>query len=495
VTADAFGRAREQFESVAGWLAGEQAGGLDHGELEERLAAAGREVTRQLLQDHLDLRAAAERRLARVTGADQITRRAAEPGHARALATVFGEVTVRRIAYRAPGQPNLHPADGQLNLPAEKHSHGLRRLAAAESARGSFGAAAQAISQATGQQLGKRQAEQLTARAAADFDDFYAARAPAPAGPAAGLLVLSCDGKGVIMRPGQLRPRTAAAVAKTAPKLAARLSQGEVRCHKRMAQVGAVYDAAPVPRAPADILPSGDHQRRPAPQAAAKWLTVSIADDSAPAATAAIFAEAHRRDPARQRTWIVLVDGDHHQIARIQAQAAARAAPITIICDFVHVIEYLWRAAWSFHPHGDPAAERWVRRQALAILSGNAATVAAAIHHRTETAKISNAKRKIARQTARYLTTKAPYLAYHTALARGWPIATGVIEGACRHLVKDRMDITGARWSQPGAQAILQLRALHANGDFTAYWHYHLTRERQRNHQARYATGHIPQAA
>ena len=98
---------------------------------------------------------------------------------------MFGEVTVRRIAYRAPGQPNLHPADGQLNLPAEKHSHGLRRLAAAESARGSFGAAAQAISRITGQQLGKRQAEQLTARAAADFDDFYAARAPLPPPPPA----------------------------------------------------------------------------------------------------------------------------------------------------------------------------------------------------------------------------------------------------------------------------------------------------------------------
>ena len=57
------------------------------------------------------------------------------------------------------------------------------------------------------------------------------------------------------------------------------------------------------------------------------------------------------------------------------------------------------------------------------------------------------------------------------------------------------MDITGARWTQPGAQAILQLRALHTNGDFTAYWHYHLTRERQRNHQTRYPSGHIPQAA
>ena len=110
------------------------------------MQARGRELLRQLCQDHLDLRAAAERRLPQVTGADGAARRAAEPGHARALATVFGPVTITRIAYRKPGHENLHPADGLLNLPREKHSHGLRRLAAAEAARGSFGDAVSAVS-------------------------------------------------------------------------------------------------------------------------------------------------------------------------------------------------------------------------------------------------------------------------------------------------------------------------------------------------------------
>ena len=92
-----------------------------------------------------------------------------------------------------------------------------------------------------------------------------------------------------------------------------------------------------------------------------------------------------------------------------------------------------------------------------------------------------------------YLLAKKPYLDYPTALAQGWPIATGVIEGARRHLVKDRMDITGARWSLPGAEAILKLRALTSNGDFDRYWTWHLTQEQQRVHTSRYLTGAIPQ--
>ncbi len=105
------------------------------------------------------------------------------------------------------------------------------------------------------------------------------------------------------------------------------------------------------------------------------------------------------------------------------------------------------------------------------------------------------AKRAGADACATYLTNKSRYLDYPTALAKGWPIATGVIEGACRHLVKDRMDLTGARWGLSGAEAILRLRALRSNGDFEDYWRYHLVQERRRVHQSRYAGHVIPRAA
>lgn len=96
------------------------------------------------------------------------------------------------------------------------------------------------------------------------------------------------------------------------------------------------------------------------------------------------------------------------------------------------------------------------------------------------------AKRRGIDEAVNYLTSKAEHLRYDTALENGWPIATGIIEGACRHLAKDRLDITGARWGLSGAEAVLKLRAVRVNGDFEAYWAWHERHEFTRNHQARY---------
>ena len=159
------------------------------------------------------------------------------------------------------------------------------------------------------------------------------------------------------------------------------------------------------------------------------------------------------------------------------------------------MLEYLWAAAWCFFAEADPAAEDWVRDRALAVLEGGATAVAAGLRRRANTQRLSAQKRKKADQAARYLVNKADHLDYPTALVAGWPIATGVIEGACRHLVKDRMDITGARWSAEGAEAVLKLHAVRTNDDFEADWHHHLHRERQRVHQSRYLNDLIPAAA
>ena len=133
-----FASSREQFESLVRFLDGTDAAGLDHAGLEERLDRDGRELLRRLLDDHLALRAVREQRLGSVVGEDEVPRGRVEREHRRVLGTVFGKVTVSRMAYRAPGRGNLHPADAALNLPVERHSHGLRKLAASEAARGSF---------------------------------------------------------------------------------------------------------------------------------------------------------------------------------------------------------------------------------------------------------------------------------------------------------------------------------------------------------------------
>jgi len=483
-------------------MASEEAAGLQHGELEEQLDVRGRELLRQLFRDRLELTSAREERRHDVTGEDGVRRTRAERGRTRPLVTRFGQVTVSRMAYRSPGRGNVHPLDAALNLPEEKHSHGLRKLAAVEAARGSIEAAGDAVARATGVRIGKRQLEELARRAAAHVEAFYLFRVIDP-GPEGWPLVLTFDGKGIVMLPEALRPATAKAAAAAQGKLATRLSPGEKNGRKRMAELACVYDAAPVPRTPEEVISTPAQKRtknktqarkgkgkgKPRePQARGKWLTASVTDDI-PAVIAAAFDEAERRDPQHKRERAVLIDGNNTQIEAVTAEAARRDVTVTIVIDFIHVLEYLWKAAWSFSGKGEPAAEVWVADQARKILHGKAAQVAAGIRRRATTYGYSPAERAGADECARYLDNKHDYLDYATALANGWPIATGIIEGACRHIVKDRMDITGARWGLEGAEAILKLRAVIASGDFEDYWRFHLRREHERIHHARYSDG------
>jgi hypothetical protein len=478
-----FAASREQFALLLGFLDGADAAGLSHAELEDRLDRDGRELLRRLLADHLALRTLREQRLEQVVGDEGRRRGRVESGHARGLETVFGTVTVERLAYRAPGVGNLHPADAALNLPVERHSHGLRKLAALESPRGSFAGAADAIERQTGVRVGKRQVEELAGLAAVDFADFYEQRR-APHAKDGDLLVLSADGKGIVMRPDALRTRTATRRARAGPKPKARLAGSEKLNSKRMAEIGAVYDATPAPRTAADILARDDGQQpAPGPVAANKWLCASIVKNTG-TVIKHVFQEADRRDPKHRRTWVALVDGNNHQIQRIKAEAKARGVKVTIIVDFIHVLEYLWTAAGCLYP--DLNTANWVHLQATRVLQGHATKVAGAIRRTATNRRLDPATRQPADDAANYLTSKAPYLDYPTALTNGWPIATGIIEGACRHLVKDRMDITGARWGLAGAEAILKLRALHANGDFDQYWDHHLAQERHHVHEPRY---------
>jgi hypothetical protein len=484
---DPFGESRQLFATVVDWLGGRDCAELIHSDLETRVTDRFRELACQAVQDHLDLRAARERRLDQVIDADGAARGRAESGRTRLLTTVFGEVVVERLAYRELGHPDLHPADAALNLPTERHSHGLRRLAAIEASQGSFTRAGEAITRTTGQTVGKRQVEALAVRAAADIADFYAARRPESATDDT-VLGMSADAKGVVMRREALRPATAKAA--TSQKLTTRLSAGEKRNRKRMAEVVTVFDSTPAPRTVVDILPAPGQTPRPGPTTHGKWLSASVQREAADMISA-MFDEATRRDPDHRRTWICLLDGNAHQIDRVHAEAATRGVDVTVLVDFIHVLEYVWTATWCLHAKADPAAETWVHHHAWQILTGHTSQVIADLT--TAAADLDESRRTGLDRAVTYLTNKAPYLDYPTALTAGWPIATGVIEGACRHLVKDRLDITGARWGLTGAEAILQLRALISNGDLNDYWTYHLNREHERVHQARYANNTIPE--
>jgi len=142
-----------------------------------------------------------------------------------------------------------------------------------------------------------------------------------------------------------------------------------------------------------------------------------------------------------------------------------------------------------------PEGERWVTEQLGELLTGQAPNIAANMQRMATRLELSQQQRAPVDTCARYLHKYAEFLRYDLYLAEGYPIATGVIEGACRYVVKDRMGITGARWSLTGGEAVLRLRALKASGDFDEYWAFHRAREFERNHQALYAHGQVPETA
>jgi hypothetical protein len=490
VSADLFARSVSAFESLLRTLQGELASLWSHAELEEHLDHAGRALLRQLLQDHLDLRARREQDAVRagthppVTGPDGRLRPWREPGHARWLACLFGLVRVERMAHRGPGMTNVHPTDQALSLPAGRHSMGLRRLAVTEAVRGSFDQAQAAIERRCGRVLGKRRLEQLVAAAAGDIDDFYRHAVPVPTSRDV-LLVIEVDGKGVVMRPEALRPATQKArLASAQSGHRSRLAPGEKPNRKRMATVACVFDAAPSLRRPHDVIhpPGGRSTRRKVrrgPAATRKWCTASLVHPHEKV-IADVFAQAEARDPGHHRSWIVLVDGARHQLDLIQREAARRGCTINVLLDFVHVTEYVWDAAHAFHKPGTAEADAWVADHLTTILAGQADRAAKEMTTQAAQVGLSAKRREAVESCCRYLTGHLDQLRYDIALAAGWPIATGAIEGACRHLIGDRLDITGAHWGLIGAEAVLQLRALIGNGDLDSYWHFHAAREHQR---------------
>lgn len=457
-------------------------------ELENLLSCEGRELMRRLLEEHLKMRGPGDIWKS-IIGSDGI-KRSYKQLRPRRLITVFGKIIIKRMGYSHPGKSSLFPLDAVLNLPVDIYSHGLRKAIAFEVSRNSFSEAVDSIKRSTGVNVHKRQAEMLSQKAAQDFDEYYeqmcssiqlddAKNLP--------LLVLTTDSKGIVVRKQDLKEATRKQSECSQNKLNKRLSKGEKKNRKRMASVASVYQIEKWVRTPESV--SGEFEnkgtslKRPRPKAKRVWASL---EKSSEQIINELFEEAYRRDPEKQKQWVCLVDGDPNQLERIKKTIKNLAVHVVIILDIIHVIEYLWKAARIFHEEANKASEKWVSKRLLEILRGKASRVAGGMRRAATLLKIETSVRKPVDTCANYLLKYSPYLRYNEYLEQGMPIATGVIEGACRHLVKDRMDITGARWSLNGAEAILKLRSLRASGDFDDYWKFHEHQEFYRNHLSQY---------
>jgi hypothetical protein len=254
---------------------------------------------------------------------------------------------------------------------------------------------------------------------------------------------------------------------------------------KRMAIVTANWEQERQPRTAEQVLANLDrqpHAKKPrGPRPHNKRVCASVQKSQAQGISE-MFDEIERRDPQHQRTTVVLVDGEEKQLAQVQKQAESRKLTLWIILDLIHVIHYLWIGAHVLCRKEAASTEAYVRELLGRLLTGPANYVAATMRRQATLMNLTAAEREPLDACCDYLLKYQDYMHYAEYLAQGFPIATGVIEGACRHLVEDRMGITGARWDVPGAEAVLRLRAIRCSGDWDDYWEFHERQELGRNH-------------
>jgi len=491
-----FDDADAQYATMKETLASKNFQGKTEAEVQRWLAVEQQELMRRLFQSHITLRGQAQAQ-GPVVGADGMPRTHLRQENSRKLETVFGTVEVERTGYAGRSLSTLYPVDASLNLPETRYSQEVDRQVAKAAARLSFDEALEMVGSLTGAHVPKRQAEEAVQRAASDFDAFYSGTELDSDGPTSELLILTFDQKGVVLRKEDLTEATRKAAESSRHKMDTRLSQGEKRGRKRMATVAAVYTVAPYLRTAQDVIAGLRHVRdgtpkpRPRPEDKRVWasLTRNLKDVIADA-----FDEACDRDPERSKRWLVLVDGDKKLTRWVRAEARRRGVKVTLVLDFIHALEYLWKAAHVFFDRGTPEIEAWVLERLERMLEGRISHVVAGMTRMATVRGLSNEERKPVDKAANYLLKRRRWgmMRYDELLTIGAPIATGIIEGACRHLINDRMDLTGARWRLPSAEAVLRLRSLLSSGDFDEYWQFHEEAEAHRNHASRYAEGKVP---
>jgi hypothetical protein len=467
----------EQFAGLAGW-AGDESRYLDHAEREKALMEEGRELQRRLMQATYELDAGQEERAEGVTSAAGVRHGTLERGCGRGLETVFGLVTVTRMGYRNRREPNLYPADARQALPSDPYSMGMRALAARHLASSGYQQARDDIESRAGVKIGPAQLAGIVRDLARWTGDFYAERARDAEQdlPVTDVIMMQGDGKGIAMRPEHRKNKGK--------------QDGTRPGIKKMAEIVAVADFTPAVREPEDIAaPPARRKAHPGPKARDKWVSASVTE-SIEDMIGAAFDEADRRDPLRERQRVFLVDGNKQQLTAIEDHARTRKLKVPVLIDYIHVSGYIGKASAALHP-GDPVlAGQWADGQLLRVLHGRAKAVAATLASVARNARANPRKKDLdladADKAVTYLENNRRHMKYDEALANGWPIATGLIEGSCRYVIEDRFGITGARWSPDGAEDILKIRAVVVNGDLDDYMAYYKDRYRDEHHLARY---------
>ncbi len=386
----------------------------------------------------------------------------------RVYFSIFGKVSVARPYFYKQGIGKEIPLDAELGLGVDRYSDLLREVTEYLAVYSVYGGkSADFLERLLGFKLSTRALQENIAEDAESVETYYAQKPPPCLESEANILVIQADGKGIPM-----------VLEEEASEAPVRLGKGQKHGRKKEAVVTAVYTITAAPRTPTEVIASffAENQPEKTPQKASQphnkhiWATL----DGKEVALSRLSKQVAWREGAHIQYRVALCDG----CEALQSRMVLQFQDFVLILDFVHANEYLWDAANSLLGEISEQRLEWVKSRTLQILSGQTVQVIAELRRIAKNKKTKAAQRKQLTKTANYFERNLPYMDYQTYLSNGYPIASGVIEGACRHFVKDRFELSGMRWLQTGAENLLRLRAVAENEDWEAY-HAYLIEQRQ----------------
>lgn len=411
--------------------------------------------------------------------------------------SIFGELSIERAGYHDESQARYHyPLDSQLNLPADKYSYLLKDWLLSQSVETDYRDSVELLNEIFALNLSHNVPKRVCQETSQSVDSFYE-QLPAPAAETEGShLCITSDCKGVRILKSERQGQN---YTTETPK--ARRAKGEKPGIKKEAVVTADYSFNPGQRTPEELVKTLLREYTPEKrkQVNAKERKASqdqIALPRAPInkhqratmqgkdkAMEMLMQRLVKRDPEADKRVIALIDGApslEKAIKRALNKYGLNDRVDAMILDIVHVCEYIWEAATAIH--GEKSRERlpWVRKQLLTILNGKVGYVIGGLKQMISKRKLSAAKITTLKKTITYLTNHRHMMKYDQYLEKGYPIGTGVVEATCGALVKNRMERSGMRWKIPGAQAMLDQRAVKINGDWQQFWKTYIQTEQQR---------------
>lgn len=398
--------------------------------------------------------------------------------HRRPYISIFGRFQLERTVYgsREGQKIEFVPLDNRLSLPASGFSYVLQDWDQSLCAEEAFNQSRSVIKRILKLNQSVDSLEQMNRDMAEHVESYMISRPVPPAEEEGDLVIASADGKGIVMR----RESGDGAAA-------AHRTKGEKASQKKMATVGTVYTADRYVRTPEQVLaalfreekePAAD---RPKPQHKRVWASLPQ-DDGSYAGEEAVFTwmdwELRRRNPKQQKETVYICDGQVSLWGAVHDRLPQENA--VEILDLLHVTPRLWKAAHVFHAENSQAAEKFVRERLLRVLQGKVSGVIRGLREMATKHGVKGSKKKTMTTICNYLENNQERMRYDTYLAAGYPIASGVIEGACRHLVKDRMERAGMHWKPEGAQAMLNVRSIHISDTWEEYQQYRIECETER---------------